>query len=90
MLSGKEQCESTATTTWRFLILRRLENIVKVVREGQGRRAPIERVADVITSYFVPVITLLAIVTWLAWLVLGFSGVLPRNYLDVGVGGWSE
>ncbi|KAJ7276355.1 HAD-like domain-containing protein [Mycena haematopus] len=31
-----------------------LDNIVAVVREGSTRRAPIERVADVITSYFVP------------------------------------
>ena len=74
----------------RFLIVRRLENIVKVVREGQTRRAPIERVADVITSYFVPVMTFLGISTWLVWLVLGYSGALPSDYLDVTIGGWGE
>jgi len=65
-----------------------LDNIVAVVREGSTRRAPIERVADIITSYFVPVITLLAILTWLLWLILAYSGALPRNYLDTEIGGW--
>jgi len=67
-----------------------LEQIVKVVREGQTKRAPIERFADLITGYFVPVITLLAILTWVVWLSLGFGGVLPRDYLDIPVGGWGK
>lgn len=46
----------------------RLDRIVKVVREGQTRRAPIERVADLVTAYFVPTITLLAVLTWIIWL----------------------
>lgn len=65
-----------------------LDQIVKVVREGQTRRAPIERLADIITGYFVPVVTLLAISTWLIWLGLGLSGSLPVSYLDQGQGGW--
>ena len=68
----------------------RLDQIVKIVREGQTRRAPIERIADHISSVFVPIITLLAIVTWLTWLALGFGGGIPRSYLDINVGGWSE
>ncbi|KAK0263337.1 hypothetical protein LTS09_002529 [Friedmanniomyces endolithicus] len=66
-----------------------LDQIIEAVQEGQARRAPIERVADVLTSYFVPVVTLIAIVTWLTWLSLGLSGALPISYLDVAVGGWS-
>ncbi|KAI0831561.1 heavy metal translocatin [Hypoxylon sp. FL0890] len=65
-----------------------LDQIIKVVREGQARRAPIERVADVLTSYFVPVVTLIAISTWIIWLGLGLSGRLPQDYLDAPVGGW--
>nr|GAT59408.1 predicted protein [Mycena chlorophos] len=65
-----------------------LDGIVAVVREGATRRAPIERLADLITGYFVPVITLLAIVTWLVWLSLAESGVLPSSYLDIKTGGW--
>ncbi|KAK4077262.1 hypothetical protein Purlil1_12414 [Purpureocillium lilacinum] len=60
-----------------------LDQIISVVREGQARRAPIERVADLLTSYFVPVVTLVAISTWLIWLILGVTGALPREYLDV-------
>lgn len=63
---------------------------MKVVREGQTRRAPIERVADLITGYFVPVVTLLATVTWVVWLGLGLSGALPKDYLDISVGGWRK
>jgi P-type Cu+ transporter len=63
---------------------------VKVVREGQARRAPIERVADMLTGYFVPVVTLLAIVTWVIWLSLGQSGTLPPDYLDISIGGWRK
>ncbi|KAK7061683.1 E1-E2 ATPase-domain-containing protein [Favolaschia claudopus] len=66
-----------------------LDGIVAVVREGSTRRAPIERVADVITGYFVPVITLLAILTWVLWLALAYSGVLPPDYLDTEIGGWT-
>jgi Cu+-exporting ATPase len=66
-----------------------LDQVVSAVREGQTRRAPIERFADLITSYFVPVITYLAIAIWVIWLTLGLSGTLPSEYLDTPVGGWS-
>lgn len=69
--------------------LLRLDKIVEVVREGQTRRAPIERVADLITGYFVPIITLLAIITWVIWLSLGLNGFLPNSYLDIHTGGWA-
>jgi P-type Cu+ transporter len=72
------------------LFERRLDKIIEVVREGQTRRAPIERVADLITGYFVPIITLLAILTWVTWLSLGLSGALPERYLDTQMGGWSK
>lgn len=65
-----------------------LDSIIQVVREGQAKRAPVERVADLLTSYFVPVIVLLAISTWVIWLSLGLSGALPRSYLDTTMGGW--
>ncbi|KAI3321174.1 heavy metal translocating P-type ATPase [Xylariaceae sp. AK1471] len=50
-----------------------LDQIVKVVREGQTRRAPMEKVADALVSYFVPVITLLAVITWVVWLIIGLT-----------------
>ena len=35
-----------------------------------------------------PVITYIAIATWVIWLGLGLGGVLPSSYLDVDTGGW--
>ncbi|OKL60408.1 hypothetical protein UA08_04005 [Talaromyces atroroseus] len=66
-----------------------LDKIVSVVREGQSKRAPMERVADVIVAYFVPIITLIAILTFIIWLALGQSGSLPLGYLDTSLGGWT-
>ncbi|CAK7242804.1 MAG: hypothetical protein STHCBS139747_004306 [Sporothrix thermara] len=65
-----------------------LDQIVAVVREGQTKRAPMEQIADLLTTYFVPVVTLVAIVTWILWLSLGVSGAIPSDYLDVSSGGW--
>ena len=65
-----------------------LDKIVNIVRQGQSNRAPIERVADTLTGYFVPIIVLLATLTWVVWLSLGLSGLLPARYLDVDEGGW--
>ncbi|KAK6463768.1 copper-transporting P1-type ATPase [Scheffersomyces coipomensis] len=65
-----------------------IDQIVSTVRDGQLRKAPIERTADILTGYFVPVITVLAIITWVIWLSLGESGSLPAHYLDIDVGGW--
>lgn len=65
-----------------------LDQIIKVVREGQTKRAPVERVADVLTSRFVPFVVLVGILTWIIWLALGLSGALPDDYLDSQTGGW--
>lgn len=67
-----------------------LDQIVAVVREGQTRRAPVERVVDIVTGYFVPVITALAIATFVIWLSLGQSGALSTRYLGSShPGGWA-
>ncbi|KAL6718780.1 hypothetical protein ACLMJK_003014 [Lecanora helva] len=66
-----------------------LDQIVAVVREGQTKRAPVERIVDIVTGYFVPVITALAIITFVIWLTLGFSGVLSEKYLSSQQGGWA-
>lgn len=64
-----------------------LDQLIRAVREGQIRRAPIERTADLLTSYFVPVVTLIAVTDWLIWLALGLSSRLPAAWQD-GPGGW--
>jgi Cu+-exporting ATPase len=48
-----------------------LARIVRLVAEAQGSRAPIQRLADVVTGYFVPAVLVLAAVTFVVWLVAG-------------------
>ncbi|KAF1951813.1 heavy metal translocatin [Byssothecium circinans] len=66
-----------------------LDQIINAVREGQTRRAPVERVANTITSHFVPFVVLVAIVTWVIWLVLGTTGAIPEDWMNEGSGGWA-
>lgn len=65
-----------------------LDQIVQAVREGQTHRAPMERIADTLTGYFVPFVTLTAILTWIIWLVLGYSSVLPLEYREGDRDSW--
>jgi len=48
-----------------------LGQIVRMVAEAQGSKAPIARIADRVTEWFVPLVILLAAGTFLAWLLLG-------------------
>ncbi|KAL8693758.1 MAG: hypothetical protein Q9224_003692, partial [Gallowayella concinna] len=66
-----------------------LDQIISVVREGQTKRAPVERAVDTVTAYFVPVITALAIITFLVWFALGTSGLLDKKFLKNKDGGWA-
>jgi len=52
-----------------------LAQIVRMVSEAQRSRAPIQRLADVVSAYFVPAVVLVAVLTFLVW---GLYGPEPR------------
>ena len=52
-----------------------LSQIIKIVEEAQGSKAPISRMADIISGYFVPIVIVIAIVTGVAWYISG-SGLI--------------
>ncbi len=52
-----------------------LAQIIKLVEDAQGSKAPIAKMADVISSYFVPIVIGLAILASIAWLIAGETPV---------------
>jgi len=48
-----------------------LSSIIRLVEEAQGSRAPIQRLADLISAYFVPAVIGVAVVVFLVWLIVG-------------------
>ena len=52
-----------------------LAQIVKLVEEAQGTKAPIAKMADIIAAYFVPTVMALAIIAAVGWLIAGESNV---------------
>ncbi|MBI2247252.1 MAG: copper-translocating P-type ATPase [Armatimonadetes bacterium] len=48
-----------------------LAQIIRLVQEAQGSKAPIQRLADRVASYFVPAVMGIAAATFVAWLILG-------------------
>ncbi|HYY99152.1 MAG TPA: heavy metal translocating P-type ATPase, partial [Pyrinomonadaceae bacterium] len=51
-----------------------LQQIVRMVEEAQGRRAPIARLADTVSGYFTPAVICVAIITFVVWFVAAPEG----------------
>ena len=56
-----------------------LSQVIKMVKEAQGSKVPIQRFADKITNYFVPTVVVLAVISFGMWL------IIPGTLQDIGV-----
>src|SRR5579885_1827445 len=59
-----------------------LAQIVRQVAEAQRSRAPIQRLADLISSYFVPAVILVAVITFLVWMAIGPSPAMTYGLIS--------
>jgi len=62
-----------------------LAQIIRLVEEAQGSKAPIQRLADRVSAVFVPVVIAAAALTFLAWLVIGGVGFTQSMIYMVAV-----
>jgi Cu+-exporting ATPase len=60
-----------------------LSQIVKMVSEAQASRAPIQRLADLVSGYFVPAVLILSVATFVFWFDMGNPAVALTNMIAV-------
>ena len=59
-----------------------LAHIIRMVQEAQGSKAPVQRIVDRAALVFVPVVAAIALVTFLAWWILGGNSMLPQAIMS--------
>ena len=59
-----------------------LANMIRMVQEAQGSKAPVQRTVDKIALIFVPAVAAIALVTFLCWYVIGGPGYMPEAVLS--------
>jgi Cu+-exporting ATPase len=91
-LSGSEVIGATVNKQGRLVIEAQkvgaqtaLAQIVRLVEQAQGSKAPIQRIADTVSGVFVPVVLGLAALTFLGWLLIGQVGFVTAMVHTVAV-----
>ena len=59
-----------------------IAHIIKMVQQAQGSKAPVQRIVDRAALVFVPVITVLSLVTFLLWWLIGGNEYLPQAIIS--------
>lgn len=59
-----------------------LAQIIRMVQDAQGSKAPVQRVADKIARVFVPAVLCLSLITFILWYAVGGDSLLPRAVLS--------
>lgn len=59
-----------------------LAHIIRMVQEAEGSKAPVQRIVDKAVRVFVPVVGALAVITFVLWIVLGGTAMLPKAIIS--------
>jgi Cu2+-exporting ATPase/Cu+-exporting ATPase len=62
-----------------------LSQIIDMVEEAQGSKAPIERIADQVSAIFVPIVLVIAVLVFFTWLIIGSQFMLFSEAFTLGL-----
>ncbi|XP_042476754.1 copper-transporting ATPase HMA4-like [Macadamia integrifolia] len=65
-----------------------LSQIVQLVEVAQLARAPVQKLADQISKFFVPAVVIAAFLTWLGWFIPGEAGLYPKRWIPKAMDGF--
>ncbi len=57
-----------------------LSQIMFMIQRAQGSKPPIQKIGDTIAGVFVPIVVVIAVVTFSVWLILSYTGVVPASW----------
>ncbi len=60
-----------------------LARIIRMVGEAQGSKPPVQKLVDKVAAVFVPVVIIIALITFALWMILGGDNALPRALLTM-------
>ncbi|CAJ1929227.1 unnamed protein product [Sphenostylis stenocarpa] len=62
-----------------------LSQIVQLVEAAQLAKAPVQKLADHISRVFVPIVVVVALITWLGWFIPGEAGIFPEHWIPTAM-----